>query len=141
MNNTLYLFAADALLLSHAAFVLFIVVGLACIIIGKFREWSWVRNPWFRAVHMAGIVFVMLQSWLGKLCPLTVWEMALRQKAGAAVYEGSFIAHWVESILYYSAPPWVFVTFYTLFAVVVIGSWAWVRPKSFFSKKVRLDNQ
>lgn len=141
MNNTLYLLAADALLLSHAAFVLFIVVGLACIVIGKFQDWSWVCNPWFRAVHMAGIVFVMLQSWLGKLCPLTVWEMALRQKAGAAVYEGSFIAHWVESILYYSAPPWVFVTFYTLFAVVVIGSWAWVRPKSFFSKKVRLDNQ
>ncbi len=141
MNNTLYLLAADALLLSHAAFVLFIVVGLVCIIMGKFRAWSWVRNPWFRAVHLAGIVFVMLQSWLGKSCPLTVWETALRVKAGARVYDGSFIAHWLESMLYYSAPAWVFVVLYTLFAIAVLASWVWVRPESPFAQTKHTTDQ
>lgn len=140
MADTLYLYAADALLFAHATFVLFVIVGLLCIIIGKRRVWSWVRNPWFRAAHLAGIVLVTLQSWTGRICPLTTWEMALREKAGAGGYTGSFIAHWVESMLYYRAPAWVFVVLYTLFAAAVVATWVWVRPESFVSKRARGDN-
>lgn len=141
MADTLYPYAADALLFAHATFVLFIIVGLVCIIVGKRRAWSWVRNPWFRAGHLAGIVLVMLQSWAGRICPLTRWEMALRENAEAGVYTGSFIAHWVESILYYRAPAWVFIVLYTLFAAAVVATWVWVRPDAFFSKSARGDNQ
>jgi len=136
-DETLYLFAADALLLAHATFVLFIIAGLLFIILGKLASWSWVRNPWFRTVHLAGIVFVMLQSWFGRICPLTTWEIALREKAGADVYTGSFISHWVESILYYQAPPWFFGVVYTLFAAAIVASWIWVRPEAFSSTRVR----
>ena len=34
-------------------------------------------------------------AWIGMICPLTTWEMALRAKAGDATYSGSFIAHWL----------------------------------------------
>jgi hypothetical protein len=54
--------------------------------------------------------------------------MYLRGKAGDATYAGSFVAHWLESILYYQAPAWVFAACYTAFAVVVVLSWVWVRP-------------
>lgn len=128
-TGALYLIAADGLLLVHALFVLFVVLGLLLILLGGLRGWRWVRNPWFRGLHLAGIAVVVLQAWLGVICPLTTWEMALREKAGGATYSGSFIAHWLEALLYYRAPQWVFILVYTLFGALVIASWWWVRPR------------
>ena len=128
-SNTLYLLAADLMLFSHVLFVAFVVFSLFLIIVGRLAGWSWVRNPWFRYVHLAAIGVVVLQSWLGIVCPLTTWEMALRERAGDAVYSGTFIAHWLQSILYYRAPAWVFAVCYTLFGLLVVGCWFWVRPR------------
>ncbi len=125
----LYLLLADAILVVHVLFVLFVVVGLVLIFIGKRRGWRWVRNFYFRLVHLLAIGYVVAQSWLGAICPLTIWEMQLRDKAGDAVYAGSFIAYWLQQLLYYRAPPWVFVLAYTLFGALVAASWYWVRPK------------
>ena len=130
-DGALYILAADAIVLLHVTFVAFVVFGLVFIIVGKLRGWSWVRNPWFRYAHIAAIGIVILQSWLRVVCPLTTWEMALREKGGDAVYSGAFVAHWLESILYYRAPEWVFVVGYTLFGVLVAASWYWVRPRRF----------
>ena len=122
---------ADTLLFAHVLFVLFVVIGLVLILIGKFAAWEWVRNPWFRVVHLVAIGVVAAQSWVGVICPLTTWEMALRERAGDVTYPGSFIAHWLETILYYEAPAWVFTLCYTVFATVVVASWIWVRPRHF----------
>lgn len=130
-STTLYLLAADLLLITHTLFVAFVVVGLVLVICGKFLSWSWVRNPWFRLAHLAAIGVVVLQSWLGVICPLTIWEMTLRAKAGDSIYAGSFIAHWLGELIYYQAPAWVFVVAYTVFAALVIASWVWVRPRPF----------
>ena len=132
MNTAqLYILAADLILFLHVLFVAFVVIGLILILTGKRQHWSWVRNPWFRTAHLAAIGVVVLQSWLGMICPLTILEMELRQRGGEATYTGSFIAHWLEAILYYQAPPWVFALCYTLFGAAVIASWYWVRPHSF----------
>ena len=128
-SDVLFVLAADALLFSHALFVLFVVSGLVLILIGKPLGWAWVRNPWFRIAHLAAIGVVVIQSWLGVICPLTTWEMALRERAGEAAYSGSFIAHWLDALLYYQAPAWVFTVCYTLFAGAVVASWFWVRPR------------
>ena len=130
-DEKFFLLAAEAILFLHVAFVAFVVLGFVLILVGKLRSWSWVRNPWFRWAHLAGIGFVVVQSWFGAICPLTIWEMDLRRKAGEEVYSGSFIAHWLESILYYQAPQWVFVVSYTCFGLLVVASWIWVRPRPF----------
>jgi hypothetical protein len=129
--GTLYLLAADALLVTHVLFVGFVVFGLVLIFAGKLRTWMWVRNPWFRTLHLAAIGVVVLQSWFGMICPLTTWEMSLRQRAGEVTYAGSFISHWLDKLLYYQAPMWVFTACYTVFAVLVAASWYWVRPRQF----------
>jgi len=126
-----YLLAADMLLLSHVLFVAFVVFGLVLIYAGKLCRWRWVKNPWFRTTHLAAIGVVVLQSWLGIVCPLTTWEMALRERAGDTTYAGSFISHWLETILYYQAPAWVFTVCYTAFGALVAGSWFWVRHRPF----------
>ena len=130
-SSFLYSLAADLLLFAHVSFVAFVVFGLLLIFSGRLLKWTWVRNPWFRVAHLAAIGIVVLQSWFGVICPLTTWEMALRERAGDIAYSGSFIAHWLQAILYYEAPAWVFTVGYTLFGAVVVASWYWVRPRPF----------
>jgi len=129
-TGTSYLLAADITLFLHAAFVAFVVVGLILIFVGKAATWEWVRNPWFRWTHLVAISIVVLQSWFGVICPLTSLEMALRSRAGGSVYPGTFMAHWLEKLLYHDAPAWVFAVCYTAFAALVVASWFWVPPRS-----------
>ncbi len=130
-TSLLYLLAADAILVLHVFFVAFVVIGLLLILLGKTRGWFWIRNPWFRLAHVATIGVVTVQSWFGAICPLTMWENALRLKGGEAVYTGFFISHLLETILYYEAPVWLFAVCYTLFGAIVVASWIWVRPRPF----------
>ena len=123
-----YLLAADAVLLLHVLFVAFVVVGQLLILAGGLLSWDWVRNWWFRVIHLGAIGVVVLQAWLGVICPLTRLEMYLRDKADDTTYAGSFVSHWLEAILYYRAPAWVFAMVYTLFAIVVVLGWVRVRP-------------
>ena len=128
-TKQLYLVAADATLFIHASFVGFVVFGLILVFVGKLVSWSWVRNRRFRIIHLAAIGIVVLQSWFSVICPLTLWEMELRDRAGDVTYPGSFVAHWLETLLYYRAPEWVFILLYTLFGALVVSSWFWVRPR------------
>lgn len=130
-SSLFFLLAADAIFLLHILFVAFVLVGQVLIFVGYARTWSWVRNPWFRIAHLAAIGVVVIQSWFGLICPFTTYEMALRLRAGDAVYSGTFISHWLETIFYYEASAWVFVVVYTAFGAVVVASWFLVRPRSF----------
>ena len=130
-SSIIFLLAADVILLLHVLFVAFVGIGMVLIFIGKVRAWSWIRNPWFRLMHLAAIAVVVIQSWLGLICPLTTIEMTLRSRAGENVYSGSFISHWLESILYYQLSPWVFIVCYMAFGAVVVASWFWIRPRRF----------
>ena len=120
---------ADAIGITHALVVLFVVGGQALILAGWGLGWRWTRNLPFRVVHLAVIGFVVVQQWLGEMCPLTVWESELRRQAGAEGYQAGFIADWLERLLYYSAPGWVFTVVYTLFAVVVVATFILYRPE------------
>src|SRR6185436_15833868 len=103
--------AADFVLVLHAAFVLFVVGGLAAAWAGLALGKAWARNPWFRGLHLAAIAFVVAESLLGYMCPLTAWEDALR---GTATDKG-FIARWIHAWLFWDWPPWVFTALYTAF--------------------------
>lgn len=127
MNPTLARAFADLVLVCHVGFVVFVVAGLLLILVGGCRGWRWVRNPWFRGAHLAAIGVVVVQAWLGIVCPLTTLEMALRKCAGDVTYEGTFIAHWLRRLLFYNAPVWVFVVCYTAYALLVAGTW-WKFP-------------
>jgi hypothetical protein len=134
-ERTLLQVTADLVLITHVSFVAFVIVGLLLVLVGGFRGWRWIRNPWFRAVHLAAIGFVVIQAWFGVICPLTTLEMHLRDRAGEATYSGSFIAHWLQRLLYYEAPAWVFVCVYTLFGLAVLGSWLKFRPRPFRARR------
>lgn len=119
---------ADAVLVLHVGIVAFVVFGLVAIGLGGWRGWAWVRGLRWRTAHVALMVFVALQAWLGAVCPLTVWEQSLRRQAGQHAYGGSFIEYWLARLIFFDAPPWVFVAAYTCFATLVLLAWRRVPP-------------
>ena len=123
MSRSSLLAAADAVLVLHAAIAVFVVGGLLCIVVGRARRWRWVDGLAFRLLHLAAIAIVVAESWLGIVCPLTTLEMWLRARSGATVYGGGFIEHWVGRLLFFDAPPWVFVAAYSAFGAAVLATW------------------
>ena len=112
---------ADAVLVVHALFVLFVAGGLLATWIGIALGARFAFNPWFRGAHLGAIAFVVVESLLGYLCPLTIWEDALR---GSASEEG-FVQRWIHAWLYWSLPAWIFNAIYVAFGALV--AWTWLR--------------
>jgi hypothetical protein len=117
------LLLADLILIVHFLFVAFVVGGFVLVWAGAAMRWKWVRSVRFRVVHLCAIGFVATESIAGVMCPLTVWEDALRGRHS----ELGFIARWVHGIMFYDLPAWVFTTVYIGFALAVAATW-WLVP-------------
>jgi hypothetical protein len=117
--------AADLLLVLHFAIVVFIVGGLILTWVGGALGWAWVRNAWFRYLHLGAIGVVALQGIIGMTCPLTVWEDVLRGEASGE----SFVGRWVRYFLYYRAPEWVFAVIYVAWTAATLVTLRLVPPR------------
>lgn len=124
---------ADTILAIHAVFIAFVILGFVLIVIGALRHWCWIKSPWFRVGHLLAIGFVVAESWVGAICPLTAWESRVREAAGGVGYSESFIQHWLHKIIFYDFAPWTFTLAYTVFGILVLFAWILVPPK--FSRK------
>ena len=124
-----YQLLADIVLVLHFAVVVFVVGGLMAVLVGNWLGWRWVNNLWFRLAHLAAIGYVVVQSLFGITCPLTTLESWLREQAGLPSYSESFIEHWVQGLLFYQAPFWVFALVYTVFGALVLLSWWFYPPR------------
>lgn len=122
---------ADGVLLFHAAYVAYVVLGLGVIVLGIALDWNFVRNFWFRATHLAAIVLVVAESSAGMECPLTTLENHLRMAAGERGYpQAGCIAHWVWPLVFFNFPQWVFTVAYVAFAAAVAVVFRVAPPRS-----------
>lgn len=124
-----YRFLADLVLALHVSLVLFVVLGLVLVVVGNLRGWAWVNAWWFRWLHLATIGIVVAEAWLGIVCPLTTLEMWLRQQGRDDTYTGSFIEHWLQALLFWDAPTWVFTLAYSAFGLAVAAAWWFFPPR------------
>jgi hypothetical protein len=81
---------ADAVVVLHVAFVVFVVAG-------GLLALRWPRVLW---AHAPAAVWGALIEFAGWICPLTPLENELRRRGGEAGYEGGFVEHYVLPILY-----------------------------------------
>lgn len=123
------MFLADLVLWLHLLWVVFILLGQAAILAGWAWGWHWTCQRWFRFTHLAAMLLVVFQSWLGIACPLTLLENHLRAEAGSDGYRRAFISDWIERLLFYSAPDWVFVLLYSLFGLLVVVTYIAYPPR------------
>ena len=86
----LYRLAADAVLLLHLAFVVFVVLGGFLVL----------RSPKLAWAHLPAVAWAALVEFSGWICPLTPLEIALRHGAGDAIYAGDFVEHYIVALLY-----------------------------------------
>jgi hypothetical protein len=120
---------ADLIVMVHASYVAFVVLGLAVILLGVCFRWGWVRNVWFRALHLIAIGIVVAESLTGIDCPLTVWERQLREMAGQTSYTGDFLGHWAHQLIFFRFDRWVFTVAYTLFGLTVLAAFILAPPR------------
>jgi len=85
-----YRLLADAVVLVHAAFVVFVVAG-------GFLVWRWRALAW---AHVPCALWGAWIEYVGWVCPLTPLENALRARAGLAGYRGGFVEHYLLPVLY-----------------------------------------
>lgn len=126
---SVYHILADLIVLLHVAYAAFVVLALPVILLGAKLDWPWVRNFWFRTIHLAMIAVVVAQALLGLVCPLTVWEKRLRELAGQGRYPGSFLGRWANELLFFDVPAWAFTVIYCLFGLAVLAAWIWAPPR------------
>ncbi len=124
-----YLFLADAIVVLHFAYVAFVVGGLAAILAGIALRRPWVRNFWFRALHLLMIAVVVAESLCGVLCPLTEWEDRLREAGGASTEPGSFIGRWIHALLFVDVTPAVLSVCYAVFGLAVLATFLLAPPR------------
>jgi hypothetical protein len=115
---------ADTIVVVHLFILLFVLTGVPLIYIGAARHWAWVRSWRWRLLHLIAIAVIAAESLFGIVCPLTVWEDRLRGEQPST----GFIERWVDGVLFYDAPTWVFTAAYVAFAALVAITWVAVPP-------------
>lgn len=112
--------AADVVVGVHLLWIVFIILGA---LPGK--RWLIVR-----LFHLASIIFSLLLQTFGWICPLTHLEVWLRQQQAKALgYSGSFIAHYLEEIIYLDASPiHIFIGTLVVIALSLVLYQPWRRP-------------
>jgi hypothetical protein len=130
---------ANLVVAIHAAYVAFVVLGLAAIIIGGALGWRWVRDFRLRIAHLAAIALVLAESLVGVACPLTTLENSLRARAGQPGYAATFIGYWLDRIIFYHAPGWVFVALYSAITAAVVLTFWLVPPRRPLRRSKRIN--
>lgn len=125
----IYRILADVTVVAHALLASFVVLGFVAVIVGWFSGWRWVRNFWFRVIHLALIAIIVVFPLIGGLCPLTELERWLRVHGGEEAYPGSFIAHWIHELLFVEVSPVVIAVSYCAFGLVVFLTFFLVPPE------------
>jgi len=86
----LFRFAADALVLLHLAFIVWVLFGGLLVL------------TWRPAllVHLPALAWGLEVEGLHLECPLTDWENRMRFAAGDAGYHGGFVEHYIWPLIY-----------------------------------------
>jgi hypothetical protein len=79
----------------HFLFILWVVFG---VLLTR-------RRPLLRWLHFASLAWGLLVDVLPWTCPLTPIENWLRNRAGLAPYEGGFLLHYLDALVYPDVPP------------------------------------
>ncbi|MDP6376353.1 MAG: DUF2784 domain-containing protein [Pseudomonadales bacterium] len=113
----IYRIAADAVLIVHLGFILFVVAGgLACLC-----------RKWWAAIHLPAAAWGAYVELTSRICPLTVWENDLRRLAGEGGFSESFVERYLLPVIYPAGLTQDIQLTLAAFVVIVnLAVYAWV---------------
>jgi len=85
---------ADAVVVFHLGFIVFVLAGGVLVITWR-RRVAW--------LHLPAVAWAAYAEFTSTICPLTPLENTLRRRAGQSGYEGGFIENYLIPIVYPSA--------------------------------------
>ena len=88
-----YRILADAVLVVHMGFIVFVVAG--GFLVRRWRGVAW--------VHIPAVAWGALIEFMGWVCPLTPFEIWARSRAGGTGYSGGFVEHYLLPVVYPAA--------------------------------------
>jgi hypothetical protein len=109
----------------HLVVIGFNLFGMVAIPLGARLDWAFVRVRWWRLLHLASLAVVALQALLGRACLLTIWQDDLSGKA----QQPPLIMRFVNSLIYWPLPIWVFTAIYVAVFAYVVALWFVVPPR------------
>lgn len=109
----------------HLVVIAFNLAGLAAIPLGARLGWSLVRLRWLRLLHLASLAVVAAQAVLGRACFLTLWQADLT----GGGRQDPLVMRWVNAVIYWPLPMWVFTALYLAVLAYVIWLWRAVPPR------------
>lgn len=113
----LYKWVADAVVLLHLSFLVFLAGG-------SLLAWRWPKLVW---LHVPAVVWAVLSISVGLDCPLTPLEKHFRMLAGEGGYAGGFIDHYIEGVIY---PERFTLVLRLVIAGLVLGGYAGRRSRA-----------
>ena len=122
-------FLADALVAIHLTIAVFVAGLPVLVFLGWPLGWRWIRNPVLRLSHLAIVAYVVINALVGNVCFLTHWERALRERAGRAASDLSFVGGLLRSMLYIDVEQRVLDNVYIGLGVLVLFSTLLVKPR------------
>jgi len=93
--TNIYSALAVAVLVLHGLFILWVVFGALV-------AWS---RPVLRGLHISSLIWGILTELLAWPCPLTLLENWLEAKAGISPYQGGFLLHYLDTLIYPDISP------------------------------------
>ena len=114
---------AGFVLYFHLIIILFIIFGFIVIPLGAKLKWQFIHGFWWRLTHLVSMVVVAIQAVLGKACFLTYIQSDFLQSAGKKGYTVPFIQTYIDRLIYYNFPIWIFSIFYVILFFYTIYLW------------------
>ena len=116
----LYRLLADAIIIIHLIFILFVISGGLLAL----------RNKRWSIVHLPAVIWAAAIEFKGWICPLTPLENWFREKGGNAIYQGDFIEHYLLPIIYPADLTRGLQIFFGLSAIIInIAVYVWILNK------------
>ncbi len=117
----LYRLLADAIIIIHLIFILFVILGGLLAL----------RNKRWSIVHLPAVIWAAAIEFKGWICPLTPFENWFREKGGNAIYQGDFIEHYLLPIIYPADLTRGLQIFFGLSVIIInIAVYVWVLSKT-----------
>ena len=115
---------SEIVLLFHFCIFLFILLSFFLIPFGYYQKWKWVKNKYYRLIHLVLMGIIFIETILGFMCPLTILENFLRND----IEVDNNLTQIIHQIMYWNLPNYQFIILYILSFSYLIFLWFFFKP-------------
>ena len=115
---------SEIVLLFHFSIFLFMILSFILIPLGYHKKWKWVKNKYYRLIHLILMGIIFIETILGFMCPLTILENFLRND----IEINNKITQIIHQIMYWDLPTYQFIILYLLSLLYLIFLWFFFKP-------------